>query len=76
MARFTTAFSAIALSFFFSTATLADDGSTSSQAAGSVNTASGGHGTQATDRGGRPAPTGDLDISQGSLLDWLRALMD
>lgn len=76
MARFTAIASSIVFGFIMSSAALADDGAATTPTAAAASSSSTGYATQATDRGGRPAPSGDVDVGQASLLDWLRALMD
>ncbi|MFK8014908.1 MAG: hypothetical protein AB8G17_05675 [Gammaproteobacteria bacterium] len=56
------------------TAAAADTSSTSTITQ-SITASSGGFSTDATDRGGRPAPKGETQ-STISILDWLRGLMD
>lgn len=54
------------------TPALADDGSTTAQ---TVTVDTGGHSTEATDRGGKDGGT-DYAATDIALLNWLRGLMD
>lgn len=75
MARIHAITSTFVLGILISAPALAED-TGAAQASGAVNDASGGYSTDATDRGGRPAPTKQLDAGAMPLLEWLTGLVD